>query len=812
MSRRTRILLLAVVVVVLLLFLGRWTTVMVAERWWADSVSPNASRFVGQVQLLRFFLDLGGVLLSTAWFVGNFYIVYRAIGSVQVARRVANLEIHEALTPRALLIATVSAGILLGVLTGVGTSYWWPTVLLAWNGVTYGTVDPIMGKDLGLYVAQLPLWRRAHGASLLLVLLALGICFLLYVLVGTIRWSGRRPAFSDHARRHLGGLLMALAFVLAWGYWLEPYETVAGLGSAVRLDTAQFHAVVANALTGVALAAAVISAAWSLRPRHLLMAVAWMILGFASIIGHHVLPAFSTARERTIVDSEEGIKRLERTAFGLTRIEEAPPFTTDSANRPPAPISLWGAAQVERLGEGDSSLIRSTNQSTLRIRGSHYPVWMTVRVRPGDSAVVSAYADDRVSLSGGPLSYRLGDTLAYPGTVRLLDLPRHAVRDSALESVVNQDSAGVPIGNLARRVVLAWARQAASLFQSLPTGAHLAWHLDPLGRLQALAPHIGWSRPTAHLINDELVWLSDGYVASETFPIVDRAPWRRREVSAIDVPFLATIAAVSGEIRIYRRHSVSPLGRAWQEITGRVAIPWTQLPPEVHAVLTYPNELFQLEANVLERDHWQIGRQSGPPGLDTLLSVMPTAWRQRDTTLLQVAVFEASGGRGGVTAVLSGHHAGAQPRLLLSRVRGNEGFGSPRALDRNWKRFATYEQLKDSLRSVNTELEVSPIRTWVEQAGLGAYQVVYGKGPERQLAVAWVNVAARDSLGAGRTMLEAWQNLLGVSAPLLSGGSAGRLGEAQQWMAIADSALKRGDWSGFGRAFEALREILKPEE
>jgi hypothetical protein len=60
-------------------------------------------------------------------------------------------------------------------------------------------------------------------------------------------------------------------------------------------------------------------------------------------------------------------------------------------------------------------------------------------------------------------------------------------------------------------------------------------------------------------------------------------------------------------------------------------------------------------------------------------------------------------------------------------------------------------------------------------------------------------------------MLEAWQNLLGQSAPLLSGGS-GRLGEAREWMAIADSALKRGDWSAFGRAFEALREILKQDD
>ena len=809
MSRRSRIVLLTAVSLVLLLFLGRWATAMMAERWWAGTLSAATRGFVGDVQALKLILDACGIALASAWFVGHFYIVYRAIGSVQVSRRVANLEIHEALASRVLLIGTICAGLVLGLLVGTGTSRWWQNVMLAWKGVTYDTLDPILGNDLGLYVAQLPLWRRAHGAALLLVLLGLGICFLLYVLVGAIRWSGRRPALSDHARRHLGWLLGSLALVLAWGYWLEPYETVAGLGAAIRFDTAEFHGVVANALTGVALAAALVSALWAIRPRHLLMAMAWMILAFSSIIGHHVLPAFGS-RGRAIADSDERIQRLERAAFGLNRMDEAPAFTPDSTDAPPGPVSLWNGDQVARLGEGDSSVIVTVNQSTMRIRGKHVPVWLSMRALPGDSSMVSAYADDRVSLSGGPLSYRLGDTLAYPGTVRLLDLPSHGVRDSAPDYQVNQDSAGGPIDGWWRRLVLAWARQVGKLFQPLPRGSHLAWHLDPLGRLQAAAPHVTWSAPTLHVVDGELVWLSDGYVISGTFPMVDRATWRDRDIASIDVPFLGTITARSGETRIYRRHASSPLGRAWQEITGGVALPWSQLPPGVHEVLTYPRELFQLQARILERDHWLGDQQAGPPGRDPLYYVMPTAWRQPDTSLIQVAVFEATGQRG-VTAVLSGQHSGAQARLLLHRVRGAEGFGAPRALERNWKRFATFEQLKDSLRAVNSEARLSPIKVWVEPSGIGAYQVVYGEGPERQLAVAWVNVAARDSLGAGRTMQEAWQNLLGYSAPLLSGGS-GRLGEAREWMAIADSALKRGDWSAFGRAFEALREVLKPDE
>ena len=81
---RGRLIALMVLAIVALLFLGRWTSVMVAEGWWARTISPAAGRLVGQSELLRFLLDFTGVTVASAWFVGNLYIVYRAIGSVQV--------------------------------------------------------------------------------------------------------------------------------------------------------------------------------------------------------------------------------------------------------------------------------------------------------------------------------------------------------------------------------------------------------------------------------------------------------------------------------------------------------------------------------------------------------------------------------------------------------------------------------------------------------------------------------------------------------------------------------------------------------
>jgi hypothetical protein len=94
-----------------------------------------------------------------------------------------------------------------------------------------------------------------------------------------------------------------------------------------------------------------------------------------------------------------------------------------------------------------------------------------------------------------------------------------------------------------------------------------------------------------------------------------------------------------------------------------------------------------------------------------------------------------------------------------------------------------------------------------------AYQSYFAQRPTGGVSLAWVSVATRDATrdrqGAGRNLDEAWSNLLGNTVPSPPGSAqAGRLGEAKQWMERADSALRTGDWSEFGRAWSGLRSVL----
>ena len=66
MSRRGRRFAAIFAGVVVLLFAGRWTSGVLADRWWAAEVSPSAVDFLTDWHLLHGLLTLAGVVSGTA--------------------------------------------------------------------------------------------------------------------------------------------------------------------------------------------------------------------------------------------------------------------------------------------------------------------------------------------------------------------------------------------------------------------------------------------------------------------------------------------------------------------------------------------------------------------------------------------------------------------------------------------------------------------------------------------------------------------------------------------------------------------------
>ena len=809
MNRRGRRLIAAIAGVVALLFVGRWVAGLLADRWWAAQISPAAVDFLTDWHILRLTLDLAGFLLASAWFIGHLLLVYRAVGSVQVRRNVANLEFREALTPGALLTIAVGSGALLGLLVGTGGAERWQQVALAWEGVSYGVTEPLLQHDVGLYVAQLPAWRLAHGFTMLLVLLALGIVFGLYVLVGAVRWMEGRPAINDHARAHIGWLLTALALVLVWGYLLEPYELVAGLGRPVDLSIWSATALVSPLLVGVGLATAALSAAWALRPRHALAAAGWIVLSLASLVGHWMVPP-AMAGDGESPAPAAVIDRLNRMAYGLERLAEIDHMPT-GAPAPPKVPSLWSVEMIGHLAAADSSEVLAVDQGILAVRGRPRPVWLAVSAAPTGRTSVTAVADDRVGKAGQPLFYSAGDTTPSPTRGTYLELGPEGFRpDAEPYRIEAGERRGIPRGGWPRRLMLAWALQAGGLLQRNAAESRVDWRLSPTERLETLAPFARWGEPLPRIVNRGLMWVMDGYVAPRTFPLSARLHWRGREIGALEAGFLATVDAATGATRIYLHPDADGLAAAWAAAARGLVEPTSSIPEAVRRAAPYPLELFRVQATYLEQHGPRLGGLGGPAGSrQGELPATDVAWSGDTAGTVRMAFYERAGDRR-LGGVLTGTRAGGTDELRLVRFDSVGALQSRTALESRWSHFASYDALSDSIGEEGGKLEHGPVRLDLGGTGPVAYQSHFTRGGRGSVVLSWVSVAAAgDRLGAGRNLREAWNNLLGATVPSIAGSAqATRLDEARRWLQRADSALRSGDWTVFGQAWHGLHEAI----
>jgi hypothetical protein len=371
------------------------------------------------------------------------------------------------------------------------------------------------------------------------------------------------------------------------------------------------------------------------------------------------------------------------------------------------------------------------------------------------------------------------------------------------------DAPGVPVDSWTRRLVLAWALQTGELFGPVRAGTRIDWRLSPIDRLSRLAPFADWGAPTARVINSQLVWLLDGYLVSSTFPLTGRVMWRNRRVGSVRAAFLGIVNAESGAARIYLQPGADALAETWARLSGGVVEPGSSIPEMVLRAAPYPNELFRIQAQELEHAPWNAGSLSGGGRQPREGPPLPQVGWSADTSGPQlVSTFQVPGDRR-LSSVLIGSRDDGRTRLRLVRLDSTTTLPISGVLENRWTNFPSYDALNDSIAEDGGELNPGPVRLDIGPGGPVAYQCYFALRPSGGMVLVWVTVAAHDRLGAGRTLQEAWSNLLGNTVPAPPGtATSGRLEEAKRWLEVADSALRLGDWSEFGRAWSSLRSVL----
>ncbi len=825
-------------VLAVLLLAGRAVTALVVDHAWYDALSVP---WIFWEQLLDTVLLQGGTwLLGSLFAFANLHAVRRTILAVAVPSRVANLELTAMLPPRRLLSITIVLAALIGFAIALPLTDW-TSVAMVRHGVPFGEIEGMLDRDLGFYVYVLPLEESLYLWALATLVLVITVVTLLYALTRSLRMDGRRIVASTHVRRHLSVLGAIVLLLLAWSYRLDSFDLLqrgsGPNGLFLRMDHVVVLPVDRVLVILCAIAAPIfLRAGWTGQLRSAFVTLSLVLA--AAIGGRHLLP-IALSRSALVGDPSRRDQPylanrtlVSRRAYDVDGIRSATP---DSGSAPHTAVrtrlSLSSVASRVSLWDPESTRARNVD---------------------GRSVQVDAGTAGWARTSGGDVAallVRRPVTGAERWSVAVANATMPTLRDSVLDIVpglrdddtaeegepiaapglytqrVVRDPAGVmgtPLRGLGMRVAQAWANRDPSLLEAdTAAGAapRLVTYRDVRQRVTRLAPVFVQGEEVQPILHaGALLWAVSLYSASAHYPLSHRWMLAGGERSYFRLAGTALVDAATGRVRFIPVERADPIARSWFAkiptlvVTARdlPAGLLDQLPPASDGALaqlrTFARYGSRLEGAIERHLPDSLFSGATPPIhlVGSALGAVP-AW--------SVPLLNGGDEIDGVITAVGGRYRGtywdstARPRVRWS---------------------VQTERLRAALDSARASLPDGTRRE--PRARFGRVHVVAGEETPLLLQslfslradgstiVSRVAVLDGARLSVGGTAGEAIAALRGQpnatrdAAIWPPGGAEREVRLAALYEAMRE-ALRRGEWTRFGAAFDSLGTLLgKPPQ
>lgn len=719
-ARTLRLAVSAAAVLAVLLLAGE------AARFYADAAWFGALGYADRFWTLEIATVVAWIalfLLTAAILWASLRGTARQGGPIRIRRRLGDLEIAEAVPEHWVRLAVVGAAIGAGILVafpfGRGLA---EQVLVAVHAPAWGGPDPVLGHDPRFYVFYLPVLESVWSVLVSIVTwVAVGSVSLL-LLTGRIRPTGTGVHVDAFARRRLAWVGAAILVLVALHFGLSVFETVA----AGPVGYTQVHGDIPArrlvAVLALIAAGALVVAERTGRWKLLAWAGGLLVLGWGAglvlypdlvqrlkvepneleVERPYLAYRIAATRRGFLLDSVHRVgypltgkapptSVVERFASSLPLWDERPLQATFDQLQGLLAYHTFPDVDADRYGRGDQLQqvavgVREFDPSRLAPSAR---TWQNLHLRYSHGQGIVVTAVDRASTGGEPdyLVRDLPPTLA-PGAPPSLAIrePRTYFGELTTPYVlVPPDSipsagrpAGVPVGGLVRRALLALALDSKNLLLRSPgpEGTLLLWRRQVVQRVRALVPFLFVDADPHPVIHDgRIVWILDVYSASSRFPLAEPSSLRGRQVRYVRPSVKAVVDGVTGEVSLYVMRPHDPFLEAFRGVFPGLFQPLSAMPADVRRHIRYPRALFGTQARVLQAYHmtnpgdfyrkqdlWSIGQEvyeDTPAPVEPYFLLMPFP----DTTGA-VGGTEATG-KGGSSAPDSAAATG-EPEFLLT--------------------------------------------------------------------------------------------------------------------------------------------------
>ncbi|MBK5295981.1 MAG: UPF0182 family protein [Vicinamibacteria bacterium] len=536
----------------------------------------------------------------------------------------------------------------------------WQLWLMALHAQPFGTTDPILGKDVGFYVFQLPVLEAVQGTLLGLVVIAMVASVAVYALAGTVSFDAARGLrVGPPARRHLSVLAAALLLVLAFGAWLDVPRLLVSPSGLIHGATNADVTVMIPALRALLLAA-VIGAGLALAQTRI---VSWwpLLTAAALYVGVGLAGTGAAAvMQRFVIGPNEQVRELPyiehniaatRAAFGLGTVEERElsgdalltRADIDANAATLGNVRLWDHqpllqtfAQIQEIRTYYDFV--SVHNDRYKINGEYRQIMLSARELNSESLPNRNWINERLTFTHG-----YGLTLGPVNQVTPEGLPVLFIKDlppqSSVDLTVTEPSiyfgqesndhvfvktkarefhypkgddnvyttyegrGGVPISSFLRRLLFSIRFRSFKVLLSddITNDSRVMFHRRLNERVSRVAPFLQFDAdPYLVISQGRLFWMQDAYTVSRHYPYSTPAA---SGVNYIRNSVKVTVDAFHGTIAFYLIDESDPVARTLRDAFPTLFRPMAEMPEDMRTRMRYPEGIFALQAAMYATYH-----------------------------------------------------------------------------------------------------------------------------------------------------------------------------------------------------------------
>ncbi len=549
---------------------------------------------------------------------------------------------------------------LVALFAGLYTASRWQTALLYWYATPFGQADPILGRDIGFYVFELPFLQLLRGLLLVIALLAAAGSAAVHVVAGNLAYQAGHGIFAaPSARRQLGALAAALLLLLAFGAWLAiPELLTTSSGTVHGASYVDVHARIPalRLLALVAVAGAALAGYQGFTRSFWPIATAaglYLLVSFGGVAWAAVLHRFVVAPNEQVRETPYIVHNIAatRAAFGLAAVEERE--LTGEARLDRADLErnaatldnvpLWNElplldtfSQIQEIRTYYD--FSSVDNDRYRIDGEYRQIMLSARELNSESLPSRTWINERLTFTHG-----YGLTLGPVNQVTPEGLPVLFIKDlppvSSVDLHVNQPAlyygelsndhvfvntqteefdypkgddniftryqgeGGLPMSGLWRRLLFAIRfRSTDVLFApNLTPESRVMMYRRIAERVQRIAPFLAYDPdPYIAISNGRMIWIQDAYTTSDRYPYSTSAGNR---INYIRNSVKVTIDAYHGTTVFHLLDPKDPIAATLGRIFPGLFTPLAAMPDDLRTRLRYPQSIFALQAAMFATFH-----------------------------------------------------------------------------------------------------------------------------------------------------------------------------------------------------------------